>query len=615
MANTSDEEADSRTALVGAPRTRPNARSTSRSVSHDSTRPSKRQRRHRNKSEQDLADFVPRGGAFTAHSLPVDPNSTSSSGSSSSSNENSDSDENSDTDTAAANPHAGNTAPAISWNQGRKAAVRTSLGKRSVPTTENTAQFDAVNDKYWRSRSGSASSAEGEDKPSAKEPSQPPAEGEDKPSAKVPSQEDDLEEGEIDSRSESDDSDLSSEADDSILLNIGEKTGMDGANDYSPADLAQQHRIENNISQAPSSGLKEKAFRLFSSKYPSTPTALVDLIQEDLEIVAKYVYYDRNIHDLDLKLPITCIECHREGHLADVCPSKECAHCGAWNEHQSCVCPSWRRCPRCLERGHDEPDCTSKLREIPRDLPCGYCNLVGNHLESQCTYLWKFPVRDLPSDQITVSISCAECGSSKHLIGDCDKDNVAFQSSSTASFTLNGIDSNMITNLNTSTTTGPSYRGSFMPRGGRPGPGPRAQHRRFRSQSPDDDDDLMSRVSRGRGGGGPPRTNNTRGNIKFASGIGANRGRDNYSGSNNRTRSRSPPSSRASWSDNNNRNRNRSPPRRAGWNGNQYRNRSRSPPSRGGGRRGSQRGGFPRGSRGGGGGGGGGGGRGRGRGW
>ncbi|KAJ5138465.1 uncharacterized protein N7515_003313 [Penicillium bovifimosum] len=486
MANTSDEEADSRTALVGAPRPRPKARSTSRSTSHDSnSRPSKRQRRYRNK-ESDLADFVPRGGAFTANSLPVDPESTSSSGSSSSSNESSDSDD--DSDPAAANPHAGNTAPAISWNQGRKAAVRTTLGKRSMPTKEevptkqNTAQFEAVNDRYWRSRSGSASSADGGDKPSAKEPSQ----------------ENELEEGEVDSRSESDYSDsLGSEADDSILLNIGEKIDMDGANDYNPADLAQQHRIDNTVSQATGSGLKEEAFRIFSIKYPNAPTALVDLTQEDLEILAKYVYFNRNIHDLDLKLPITCIECHSEGHLADVCPAKECTHCGAWNEHQSSVCPSWRQCPRCLERGHDEPSCTSKLREIPGDQPCGNCNRSGNHLESQCPSLWTFPIRDLPSDQITVSISCAECGSSKHLVGDCDKEHPAFQSSSKASFTLNGIDPEMITNLNTqqgpSRRSSPPYRGSFS-RGGRSGSlasRVSSQHRRFRSQSPDDED-MMS---------------------------------------------------------------------------------------------------------------------------
>lgn len=309
MANSSDEEADSRTALVGAPRTRSNPRSTSRSTSHDSARPAKRQRRNRNK-DSDLADFVPKGVAFSATSLPVDdPDNTSSSGSSSSSE-----DSDSDADpTTVANPHAGNTAPAISWNQGRKAAVRTTLGKRSAPTNDKPTQFEAVNDKYWRSRSASVS-ANGEDKPT--------------PTANDQSQNDDeLEDGEIDSKSDTDDSDsLGSEADDSILLNIGDKMGMDGANDYDPATLAHQHGSNANLNGSSTQtgpGSKEEAFRLFSLKYPNAPIALVDLSQTDLEIIAKYVYFDRNIHDLDLKLPISCIECQREGHMADVCPAKE----------------------------------------------------------------------------------------------------------------------------------------------------------------------------------------------------------------------------------------------------------------------------------------------------
>jgi hypothetical protein len=223
MANSSDEEADSRTALVGAPRTRSNPRSTSRSTSHDSARPAKRQRRNRNKKDSDLSDFVPKGVAFSATSLPVDnPDDTSSSGPSSSSE-----DSDSDADpTTVANPHAGNTAPAISWNQGRKAAVRTTLGKRSAPTNDKPTQFEAVNDKYWRSRSASVS-ANGEDKSTANDQSQ---------------SDDELEDGEIDSKSDTDDSDsLGSEADDSILLNIGDKMGIDDANDYDPATLAHQH--------------------------------------------------------------------------------------------------------------------------------------------------------------------------------------------------------------------------------------------------------------------------------------------------------------------------------------------------------------------------------------
>ncbi|KAJ5522260.1 hypothetical protein N7527_006375 [Penicillium freii] len=439
MANSSDEEADSRTALVGAPR-RSNPRSTSRSASHDSARPAKRQRRNRNKKDSDLADFVPKGVAFSATSLPVDdPDNTSSSGSSSSSE-----DSDSDADPATvANPHAGNTAPAISWNQGRKAAVRTTLGKRSAPTTDKPTQFEAVNDKYWRSRSASVS-ANGEDKPTAND---------------QPQNDDELEDGEIDSKSDTDDSDsLGSEADDSILLNIGDKMGMDGANDYDPATLAHQHGSSSNLKGASTQtgpGSKEEAFRLFSLKYPNTPVALIDLSQTDLEIIAKYVYFDRNIHDLDLKLPISCIECQREGHMADVCPAKECEHCGAWNQHQSSTCPDWRRCQRCRERGHDEPQCSAKLRSFAYEVPCDYCG--NEHLEAECDYLWKFPIRDLHSNQVTVSICCANCCSAKHLMGDCPATTLRAETGKSSSFTLKGIDPDMIRNLNTVTPSPESH--------------------------------------------------------------------------------------------------------------------------------------------------------------
>ncbi|KAJ5206202.1 hypothetical protein N7491_003177 [Penicillium cf. griseofulvum] len=564
MANSSDEEADSRTALVGAPRTRSNPRSTSRSASHDSTRPAKRQRRNRNKKDSDLADFVPKGVAFTATSLPVDPDSTSSSGSSSTSSEDSDSDSDANP-TTTANPHAGNTAPAISWNQGRKAAVRTTLGKRSAPTNENPTQFEAVNDKYWRSRSDSVASANGEKRLTANDHSE---------------NDDELEDGEIDSKSDTDDSDsLGSEADDSILLNIGDKMGMDGANDYNPATLAHQHASNTDHSNLKSAstqsgpGSKEEAFRLFSIKYPSAPTALVDLSQTDLENLAKFVYFDRSIHDLDLRLPISCLECQSEGHMADVCPAKECEHCGAWNQHQSNTCPDWRRCQRCRERGHDEPQCDSKLRSFAYEVPCDYCG--DEHLESECDFLWKFPTRDLHSEQVTVSICCANCCSAKHLVADCPAGNL--RTSNTSSFTLKGIDPDMITNLNTVVPARETHPPSRSQSRGRAREWPRPP-------SPDDDDDMMSRVSRGRGRPVPAPRGNTRGNIKFA--IGAKRGD---------APSRGPSRGRSTFSGNNNRPRSPNPPL------------PRGPPPRGGGRsRGPQRGGgFSRGPRGGG----------RGRGW
>ncbi|CAG8131454.1 unnamed protein product [Penicillium olsonii] len=561
MSKSSDEEADSRTALVGASRAKSNPRSASRSASNDSTsRPAKRQRKNKNAKDSGLGDIVPRGGSFSEATLPVDPDSTSSSGSSDSSDDNSTSDSESESESEAeerkpsANPHEGNTAPAISWNQGRKAAVRTSLGKRSAPDGKST-QFAAVNDKYWRSRSESVSSvSDGAGEPDAKKAK----------SSTQPAEEDELEEGEIDSKSESDDTSLDSEADDSILLNIGEKeSGVGGVEDYDPATLAHQHssNAATTMNGGSSHG-KEDAFRQFARKYPTAPTSLIDLSQQDLEIQAKFIHFGTNIHDLDLKLPVSCIECQKEGHLADICPLKECTHCGSWNQHQSSTCPSWRRCQRCRERGHDEPQCESKLRGSALEDPCDYCGQA--HLESQCDHLWKFPSRETHSQQTTVSICCANCCSMKHLVGDCETRNTRTKFTS-SSFSLKNTDPDAITNLN-------SVGASRNAPPGRPG----ARTRRDWSPPSSDDGDMMSRVSRGRGRPVPAPRGNSRGKIQFANGAGSgrsrgpSRGRPPFPG-NGGPRSEPPLP--------------RGPP----------------PPPRGGGRgRGPPRGGFSRGPRGGG---------------
>ncbi|CAG8037561.1 unnamed protein product [Penicillium salamii] len=509
MANSSDEDKDSRTALVGASsRTKANPRST-RSASHDSTsRPAKRQRKNQTRKDSGLGNIVPRGGSFSENTLAVDPDSTSSSGSSDSSDADStsDSDSESERDTDArnpsANPNEGNTTPAISWNQGRNAAVRTTLGKRSAPNEKST-QFTAVNDKYWRSRSDSVSSAsDGAGGPETKK-----AKG-----STESAEEDELEEGEVDSKSESDDTSLDSEADDSILLNIGEKAnGVDGPHDYDPATLAHQHgsNTTTTMSGGGSSHGKEEAFRQFAYKYPTAPTSLIDLSQQDLEIQAKIIHFSTDIHDLDLRLPVSCIECQREGHLADICPSKECIHCGSWDQHQSSTCPSWRRCQRCRERGHDEPQCESKLRSSASEAPCDYCG--QDHLESQCDHLWKFPSRETHSQQTTVSICCANCCSMKHLIGDCESRSSRTKFTS-SSFSLSGIDPETITNTN-------SVGASRNAPPGRPG----ARARRDWSPPSSDDGDMIARVSRGRGRPVPAPRGNNRGNIQFASGPGGSR--------------------------------------------------------------------------------------------
>lgn len=331
MSNSGDE-ADSRTASVGAQRGRKQA---SQSSHDNKSRPTKRQRRNEPAAFRALEDFVPRGASFSKKPLEVDPDETSSSGSGSSSGSDSESEGDSDhSETsskpapATANPHAGSTAPAVSWNQGRKNIVRTTLGKRKAqpePDATSAAQFKAVNGTYWRSRSDSASSvgstAAKKDEGQLNEDST-------------------SEEGEINSASDSDDSQsLDSEADDSILLNIGTKHEQ-AADEYDPESLDLSQGLTNGHANGTTGGKganslldirptatesKEEAFQHFSRKYPTAPVTLVDLNKVDLEKQAMFLYWDHDIHTLDLQLPIGCIECFRQGHMAEVCPTKEVA--------------------------------------------------------------------------------------------------------------------------------------------------------------------------------------------------------------------------------------------------------------------------------------------------
>lgn len=318
MPDTSGDEADSRTAAVGVQRNR--GIDSGRNSQDGDSRPTKKLRRNRSRTDHNVNDFVPRGASFSANSLGVDHDETSSSGSSSPAGDDSDGSD-AHGNPGSANPHAGSTAPAISWNQGRKNAVRTSLGKRKEAAGPAAKQFKAVNGAYWRSRSASVSSGASE------------AAGKDEGE-----QSSELEEGEVDSRSDSGDSvSLNSAADNSIMLNIGSKNDST-ADDYDPESVILDHPPTNGHTNGLSSGklstslldvqpvpteTKEEAFQRFSHKYPTAPTALVDLTRTDLETVAKYLHWDRHISELDLQLPVGCTECQGLGHLAEVCPTKE----------------------------------------------------------------------------------------------------------------------------------------------------------------------------------------------------------------------------------------------------------------------------------------------------
>ncbi|KAI9039929.1 zinc knuckle domain protein [Aspergillus affinis] len=516
MPNSSDGEHDSRTASVGAQRTR-------RGTSKDSSRRSsldkpnaKRQRRNGKSDTREVQDFVPRGASFSENSLLVDPDSTSSSGSDSESDSGSGSasssegeDESSSSESA--EEHKPTQPPAGGWNKGSKSGIRTSLRSRNQTNGDekNPSQFDAVNDKFWRSRSDSASSGGGDGSNSRNENGK-------KEDPHV-SEEGELEEDHTAESSQmhlsgdSDESDsMDSEADDSILLNIGSRDQDQSISGQRPNDPEPRVNgdafAQNGVTNNPS---KEEAFRLFSQKYPMTPSTLADLERDDMESQARCLFYDRDINDISLQLPIACTECLQEGHLPEVCPSKECVHCGTWNQHQSSFCPRWRRCQRCRDRGHDEAQCSSQLKGSAAETPCDLCGST-EHLELQCDALWKIPRRDTPSGPVLVSLSCSHCTSNRHLIGDCPSLPKPLMSSS---WTLKAVDPNMVTNTNSVVSgrgKGPSSRGSQ--RGGLKIRGRADQ----RSPSPDSDD-MMSRPRQPIGRGAP------RGNIRIGGGIGRNK--------------------------------------------------------------------------------------------
>lgn len=91
-----------------------------------------------------------------------------------------------------------------------------------------------------------------------------------------------------------------------------------------------------------------------------------------------------------------------------------------------------------------EADCPSKLKGSASEVPCDLCG--SPHLESQCENRWRLPLRETipPTKEIRVSISCAYCVSSSHLIGDCP----SYKDPKPPAYSLKDIDPSIIVDLN-----------------------------------------------------------------------------------------------------------------------------------------------------------------------
>lgn len=380
MPDTPSDDEDSRIASLGAQRNRGSASANaSRSGSNTSSRrtsrepPHRRRRRGRGSQSADPQDFVPKGATFSAHSLEVDPDTESTSESESESDSGPGSEDSSSESPSGSESESENdiekgvrsdvgsanvSAPAPNWNKTGRGVIRTSLRGRqngNVNTNTNTdseSQYTAakksefVNGTHGGSWSPSVASGE-----------QERGSGQGEGDSAAPAENDvQMEEGEVNgdqestagSRSpvsgDSDDSEsLDSEADDSIMLNIGSRghgqsqndaisiSDDSEADDYDPEALPISQSVgpadifdnQNGTPNGSAADSKESALLRFAQKYPNAPSTLADLCQEDMELQAKIVFYDRYINDINLQLPIVCMECLREGHLAEVCPTKE----------------------------------------------------------------------------------------------------------------------------------------------------------------------------------------------------------------------------------------------------------------------------------------------------
>ncbi|PGH15317.1 hypothetical protein AJ79_02482 [Helicocarpus griseus UAMH5409] len=319
-----DEDGDSRTASVGLLRGRnKNASSGSRRTSSSGSSDKRRSRKNRKLGRRDIQDFVPKGTSFTSTSLAVDNPSSSASSTNTDSSDN-----NSPAESAPSQfsrPASRGIAPSMNWNKLSRGAVRTALRGRSRQDTANTAattSFEAVNGKYWRSRSTSASST-GSGDPSQRAEDQDKDDSETDASRSEPHAKSSR--GQTTYAADFSDMESGEETDgnNDIMLNLSGppkadilQNGMNGVPNgqgkvafSGNSDMPESHKVNgegicqpidedgSKVPEAPvhadvttreasSGGPKTAAIRTYRSKYSIDPATLADLNHKDLETQA-----------------------------------------------------------------------------------------------------------------------------------------------------------------------------------------------------------------------------------------------------------------------------------------------------------------------------------------
>ncbi|KAK5050340.1 hypothetical protein LTR84_003621 [Exophiala bonariae] len=147
-----------------------------------------------------------------------------------------------------------------------------------------------------------------------------------------------------------------------------------------------------------------------------TPRRLADLSEHEFELQTRYVFTSLKRDEIDLAWPAFCLGCLKQGHMKETCPEILCKHCGLVGEHPARLCPSVTRCTRCRERGHSAVDCD--VWTTVTATPCDLCGGLG-HPEPSCPERF-FPSRvQSETGPLELWISCCNCASKSHYVGDC----------------------------------------------------------------------------------------------------------------------------------------------------------------------------------------------------
>jgi len=337
--------------------------------SSDGSTSRKRTKRQTRTGDQDLRDFVPLGAGFSTTAKVLEGHECIETHYIS--DESSEGSEGGVILSTSEAANSGQLAPAMNWNSGSKARIRTTLGgERGQPTVPPAIEKLVPQNVC------------------SVEPMELSSTAPDKKEKHAVSHDIEKEEDQV-CRG---------------LANGGDaETNIDALMDYSQSDPAKltENQANHNL-QRPQ------------------PQTLGDLSENELRTQIRYIAITKKPEEIHLNHLVTCLICWKLGHIGNDCPALTCRICGVYDQHFTHACPRSRKCSKCREPGHVEETCPYRLpRIVANEIICDLCQQQG-HIEERCEMLWRtFKPQAMERHLGRIQMACYNCGGDKHFGNDC----------------------------------------------------------------------------------------------------------------------------------------------------------------------------------------------------